>query len=230
MTGVGLSKCFKDCWLVMFFSVVVAVVVSLVYIFLLGSLKAEGLGKALCSLSSAPARAGVSSTLVMSVLHLYSWFLQQRIKFAALNLWSNVKSVTKCKQHAMCALAGCRKRCSLWLPDCSVDLLALGCHSLIHVCRYPSDLEMIFKNALQDEASQWIVAFANDFNYAPEPLFLRPLMAVQSFRERGTWTMPKWWPTEKKRKSLPVQMPSQFQADSLPDFPWIPLDSLGVRI
>ena len=41
MTGVGLSKCFKDCWLVMFFSVVVAVVVSLVYIFLLGSLKAE---------------------------------------------------------------------------------------------------------------------------------------------------------------------------------------------
>jgi len=86
MTGVGLSKCFKDCWLVMFFSVVVAVVVSLVYIFLLGFLKAEGLGKALSSLSSAPARAGVSSTLVMSVLHLYSWFLQQRIKFAALNL------------------------------------------------------------------------------------------------------------------------------------------------
>jgi hypothetical protein len=70
----------------MFFSVVVAVVVSLVYIFLLGFLKAEGLGKALSSLSSAPARAGVSSTLVMSVLHLYSWFLQQRIKFAALNL------------------------------------------------------------------------------------------------------------------------------------------------
>lgn len=33
---------FKDCWLVMFFSVVVAVVVSLVYIFLLGSLKDAG--------------------------------------------------------------------------------------------------------------------------------------------------------------------------------------------
>lgn len=36
----AVRKFFEDCWLVMFFAVLVAVIVSLIYIFVLGSLKA----------------------------------------------------------------------------------------------------------------------------------------------------------------------------------------------
>lgn len=103
--------------------------------------------------------------------------------------------MTFSSEHAPAQLpsvpAGCWQRDSLRHPDCCINLLALGCHSFVHVCQDPSDLLLTLKIQGKDVKAWSFICVLQGLVSVLRAFLVRLLMGVQSSQERSTWTRPK---------------------------------------